>query len=203
MLNGFLAGWRGWYGMTSEPSANEVDHRADPRAPVRGIGFLFQTVGLILLLGGCLIGGFSGLIQGEQDYLPLTAGEWFRQSPPGQLLAAINIVVTGVAGLALLVFGLGLHQERRTSGIGAVITTAILALTWWATTVAAILLAPSAPRIVLYVLFAGAATILLLLAIRAARLLRRYPPPPDPEVTREFLDQFSRRREPAEEDDFR
>jgi len=171
------------------------------RSLARGSGYVFQAVGLVLLLSGCCLGPLVGYFQGEQDVAPRTFVEWFRDSPPGQLLTGINIIVTGLAGLALMVFGLGLHQERRGSGTGALIATGALALNWWATAVAAILYAPSILRIGVSLLLAIAATLLFLLAGAARRELKLHPPPPDEPVTEEFLKQLERRRHRTEEDD--
>ena len=142
-----------------------------------------------------------GYFQGEQDLAPQNAAEWLRNSPAGQLLTAANIITSSLAGLGLMVFGLGLHQERRGSGTGALITTGMLALCWWATAIAAIAVAPSVLRIALSVLLAAGATLLFLLAGAARRELKLHPPPPDEPVTEEFLRQFQRRRHRVEEDD--
>jgi hypothetical protein len=106
-----------------------------------------------------------------------------------------------VAGLALAVFGLGLQQERRRSGIGAVITTGLLMVGWWATTVAVVLMSPSIVRIGVHILLAVGATFLFLMAITAERVLRLHPPPPDEPVTEEFLAQLARKKHRVEEDD--
>lgn len=171
-----------------------------PRAFAQGTGFVFQIVGFILMAGGCCLASLSGWIQGEQVRAPGSVVEWVRQSPPGQLIAAVNIVVTALAGLGLVVFGLGLHQERPGSGGGAVATTVVLTVSWWATTAAAILAAPSPTRIALNAALALGATLLLVMALAARRELQVHPPPPDEPVTEEFLKQFERRREPVEED---
>lgn len=166
----------------------------------RGSGYVFQVVGLVLLLSGCCLGPLIGYFQGEQHLDPHTFVEWVRYSPPGQLLTGINIIVTALAGLALVVFGLGLHQERRSSGTGALAATVALALNWWATTIAAILYAPSILRIAVSLVFAVGATLLFLLAGAARRELKLHPPPPDEPVTEEFLKQLDRRRHRVEED---
>ncbi len=175
-----------------------VDH--EPRGFVRGAGYILQIAGVMLLLGGCCLGSFSGLIQRPQDQSPASAVEWFRRSPPAQLVTAINIVISGVAGLALLVFGLGLQQERRRSGIGAMIATGLLAAGWWTTAIAAVFLHLSIMRILINVVFAVGATLLFFLAGGAERTLRLHPPPPDEPVTDEFLAQFARRRHRVEEE---
>jgi len=179
-------------------NANKHD---DARAFTRGTGFIFQIVGFAMMLGGCCLGMLIGYLQGEQEHAPANIGEWVRQSPPGQLLTAINIIISGVAGLALMVFGVGLQQERRRSGIGAVICSGLLALGLWATTVAAAVWTHSVIRVLIGLVLAGAASFLLFLAIGAARELRLYPPPPDEPVTDAFLAQFARRRHRVEEDD--
>ncbi|MEP0841280.1 MAG: hypothetical protein HRF43_01055 [Phycisphaerae bacterium] len=177
------------------PSADAAnDPPSSPRALARGAGYVFQVVGLVLLLGGCCVGPLVGYFQGEQDRPPDSVGQWLRSSPPGQLLTAVNIITSGLAGFGLLVFGLGLHQERRSSGTGAMMVTGLLAASWWTTAVAAILVAPSLLRIPVNVLLAAGATLLFLLAGAARRELKLHPPPPDEPVTEEFLKQLERRR---------
>lgn len=148
----------------------------------------------MFLAGGCCIGSLSGLIQGEIDATPRNMAEWLTQSPPGQVIAAINTVVTAIAGLALMVFGVGLSTERRGSATGAVITTLILVLSWGTTTVAAIIAAPSPLRILANLCFAAVSLWLLLMALSARREMRLHPPPPDEPVTPEFLAEFDDRR---------
>jgi hypothetical protein len=170
------------------------------RSLARGSGYVFQAVGLALLLGGCCLGPLVGYFQGEQDLDPHTFVDWLRYSPPGQLLTGINIIVSAMTGLALVVFGLGLHQERRGSGTGALIAAGALALNWWVTAIAAVLYAPSILRIAVSLLLAIGATLLFLLAGAARRELKLHPPPPDEPVTEEFLKQLERRRHRVEED---
>src|SRR5690606_37269051 len=183
------------------PVAHPDKLRRQPRGFVRASGIVFQAAGGILLLSGCCIGSLSGLLLRAQDILPLTAREWFLDSPPGQVLTALNVVFSAGAGLALLVFGLGLQHERRGSATGALITAATLALLWWLTLLAAIIWAPSVVRILVALLLVLLATALFLLAGAARRENRLHPPPPDEPVIPEFLEQFKRRRHPVEHDD--
>lgn len=159
---------------------------------------MLQIAGLVLMLGGCCLAPVVGYFEGEIDTVPRTVSEWLSHSPPGQVLTAINIVVNAVAGLGLLVFGLGLHQERRGSGVGAMIVSGLLAASWWATGIAACLVAPSILRILVNLLLAVAGTLLFLLAGAAHRELTLHPPPPDEPVTEEFLKQLDRRRHRSE-----
>ena len=181
--------------------ASDVLSAPPPRALARGAGYVFQVIGMVLLLGGCCVGPLVGYIQGEMDVAPRSTAEWLHNSPPGQLLTAVNIVVSGVSGLGLLVFGLGLHQERRGSGTGAMAVTGVLALTWWGTVIAAIFWAPSVLRIGFNLLLAIAGTALFLLAGAARLEMKQHPPPPDEPVTEEFLKQFERRKHRTELDD--
>jgi hypothetical protein len=148
----------------------------------------------VFLAGGCCIGSLSGLIQGEIDATPRNVVEWLTRSPPSQVIAAINTVVTAVAGLALMVFGVGLTNERRGSAGGAVIAAAVLTLSWGSTTLAAILAAPSVVRILANLFFTAVSTWLLLMALAARREMRLHPPAPDEPVTPEFLAQFDTKR---------
>jgi hypothetical protein len=167
----------------------------DPRAFVRGVGLVFQIAGMSCLLGGCCIGSFSGLIQGPSVE---ASGfrQWLTQSPPGQVIAAVNIVVTCLAGLALAVFGMGLQHERAGGAVGAAVTTGVLALSWAVTTTASFLAAPALLRILLQLLFLAASVVLFLLALAARRELQLNPPPAAAEepVTPEFLEQFDLHR---------
>jgi hypothetical protein len=180
------------------PDTGQTSHSSvvkDPRTFVRGAGFIFQAVGLIFLLGGCCLGSFSGLVQGRIDVVPANFSQWFTQSPPGQVIAAINILTTVLAGLGLMVFGIGLQHERLSSATASVVTTALLAACWCGTSIAAILLAPSILRIALTLLFSGVSIWLLLMALAARRELRLHPPTQvDEPVTPEFLAQFETSR---------
>lgn len=189
--------------LTPRPPAPET---SNPRAFSQGCGYLFTIAGLILLFGGCCIGSFSGLLQGQQAAVPQSFQAWLRQSPTGQLLTGMNIVVSGAAGLALLTFGVGLQHDRRGSGLGAMVTTGALAFCWWATTAGtAVLLvkdwsrgegvsAGLVARVVIQLAVSIVVTGLFLLAGAARRTLRLYPPPPDEPVTKEFLAQLARHR---------
>lgn len=170
-----------------------ADTPRDPRTFVRGSGLILQVVGLVLVLGGCLIGSLSGVLQTQQARPAMTAREWFVGSP-AQVLTALDILLSTAAGLALLTFGLGMQHERRRAAVGAMIAAGGLAVVWWASTLAALLLAPSALRVAVNALFALAATVLFLLAGAAHREARLHPPPPDEPVTPEFLAEIERQR---------
>ena len=175
-------------------ASRSAEPSRDPRAFVRGCGLILQVVGLALMLGGCVIGSLSGVLQPQQERPAMSAGEWFTHTPPGMVLTALDVVLTTAAGLALLTFGLGMQHERRRATMGALVATAGLALTWWASTIAALLLAPSILRITINLLFALASTVLFLLAGAAHRETRLHPPPPDEPVTPEFLAEIERQR---------
>lgn len=172
----------------------EPPRLSDQRGFARGTGFIFQFVGFIFLFGGCCLGSLSGLIQGPIDATPRDVVEWVTASPPGQVISAVNTVVTALAGLALMVFGIGLSNERRTSATGAVIVTVVLAVSWCTTTLAAILTALSIARILANLFFAAIAVWLVLMALAARREMRLHPPPPDEPVTPEFLAEFDAKR---------
>jgi hypothetical protein len=183
-----------------------MNEPSNPRAFAQGTGHVFTIVGLVLMLGGCCIGSFSGLFQGEQLDEFANFAEWVRRSPRGQLLTGINIIVTGAVGLAMITFGIGLQQERRGSGTGAVITAGVLAMAWWGTTIASLIYVVTAGsasfggtipvvfRLIVQILLAVGATVLVLLAAAARRNLKLNPPPPDEPVTQAFLDELRSKR---------
>lgn len=192
--------------MSDQSSTPESNPPENPRAFAQGTGHVCTIIGTILMLGGCCIGSFSGIVQGEQAEAPHDLIAWVRQSPVQQLLSAMNIIVTGAGGLALLTFGIGLQQERKSSGAGATITAVALALVWWGSTVGTFYLAFTAPvasawgvvgtvlRVVMQLAIALGSTFLVLLTASAWRNLRQNPPPPDEPVTEEFLQELAARR---------
>ncbi len=184
--------------MNDQQTGKPASRKEEPRAFVQASGVVFQVAGLVLLLGGCCIGSFSGLIQGRQATAAADMMTWLRESPTGQVLATFGIVISGVAGLALMVFGLGLQHARRRSGLGALVTTAVLAVTWWSLAVLQFVMSFSIAAMIVQLLLAVAATILFLLAGAAHRSLRMIPREPDEPVTAEFLSQFERRPKAAE-----
>lgn len=181
--------------MTDAPPPN-------PRAFAQATGFVFQIVGMILLCGGCCFGPVVGWFQGEQPAAPADVAAWIRNSPTHQLLVAACIIANGVAGLALAVFGMGLQQERKSSGTGALIAACVLSAVYVGCAVVAIVTGMSLPRIAVHVLLAGGTVVLVLMASAARHTMQVHPPPPDEPVTEAFLRQFDRKHG-YEDDDSR
>lgn len=193
--------------MSRMAQPTNADYQApppNPRAFAQASGFVFQVVGWFMILGGCCIGPAVGALLGSSEMIYQTPRQWWHDSPPNQRLVALNIILLGVAGLALAVLGLGLAQERRGGAVGCVIVTGLMALAWWACAVAAFLLDFDFSAIALLLLniaIALGTAILFVMALTSLRVMRLHPPPPDEPVTEEFLAQFARKRHRVEEEE--
>jgi hypothetical protein len=176
----------------------------NPRAFAQASGFVFQIVGWSMIAGGCCIGPAIGALLGSSSMIYNSPGQWWHDSPANQRLIALNIILLGVAGLALAVLGLGLAQERRGSATGCVVVTGLMAVAWWACTIAAGLLDFDFSKIALLLLNVAIAlgtAILFVMALTSLRVMRLHPPPPDEPVTEEFLAQLARKRHRVEEEE--
>ncbi len=184
---------------SDESNVTPPQEAPSPRAFAQASGMVFQVAGWIMLFGGCCIGPVIGGILGSQEEMFNSPAEWWSQSPAHQRLVAVNILLLGVLGLALAVFGLGLSQERRHSDTACVVLTGTMAAAWWASTIGGVLLAFHWSKIVLILLNLGlalVATVFFVMALTSLRVMRLHPPPPDEPVTEEFLEALRHRRRP-------
>jgi hypothetical protein len=104
-------------------------HAPGPRPLTRGTGLLLQIVGGALLLGGCCVCGTSGMwdpvmSRGEAVRAVETAAPLVADA--GRLGAMLTVIFTTLGGLAMLVFGLGMQQDRPRAAPAA--TLSMLAL---------------------------------------------------------------------------
>lgn len=185
--------------MTDDPKADTGDARGDPHAFAQASGFIFQVVGWMLVFGGCCIGPLAGWLLGEAGEAPDTVGEWIARSPRSHLVVTADVVMSGVGGLALAVFGFGLQNTRPASGVGAIVTTGVMAAVWWSALIAAFFVDGALSRwllIAFQVVLAVGATLLFIMAVLAYEVLRRHPPPPEEPVTDELLERLTRKSDP-------
>lgn len=170
-----------------EPSgrpASANGEAADPRGFSRATGVVFQTVGLVLAVGGCCLWSLSGKYQTPlPGAVPVrTLGDWVTKAQPAQLCSAVAIAASFAAGLAFVALGMGLSSERRWSGRWAMVASGLLFAVWLVELLLFALWARSiVGAVVAFVLLAVAAG-LFLLAGGAARELRLHPPPADMNV---------------------
>lgn len=86
-----------------------------PRPLTRGAGLLLQIIGGALLLGGCCVCGTAGMwdpviSRGEAAQVAQAGAPVLHD--PGRLGAMLTVMFATVGGLAMLVFGLGMQQDR-------------------------------------------------------------------------------------------
>ncbi len=167
---------------------------ASPRAFVTATGFVFQIVGFVLVMGGCVLWGFAGFVEDRLDEPINTASDYFKSEALAATVSLACILTTGVAGLGLLGTGLGLQGENRSSGQWALVVTGVLAAVWWGGAVTFWIISAPIWKIIVAAFSAGAGSVLFLLAGNSARILKLHPPPDDLNVvTDEFLDKYSHR----------
>lgn len=158
---------------------------AAPRPLARGTGLVLQVVGGILFLGACCVCSSAGLwdpvlSRGDVAQQVLEGGA--RPADWGRFGAMVLVMFTTLGGLSMLVFGLGMQQDRPRAAAYAVISLVILLAALAAA--AAMLWTGHGPWVlrtadlVLLVIVAS----LLGLCIAAWREVRADPPPEGPNV---------------------
>ncbi len=180
--------------MPDSTSTDSVEDSANPRNFAMGTGVVFQSVGCILLFGGCCLWSISGHIV-TPDVSPPDTWLGYFSSRTEAAAWTIGVLTSFVGGLALAAIGVGLQGERASSGKFSVIATPIFSGIYavvagllgfgegrWGAAIIPIVLA-----IVMFILF--------LMSLRSLHLLRRFPPPPHTEATEEVLDEIRKRRE--------
>lgn len=167
-----------------------------PRAFAIGTGVWCQTVGMVLLLGGCCLWGLSDRITTRaSEPAPQWTDFLFNESFPAAIWT-LGLATTFVGGLALVAVGVGLQGERAGSGRVAMVVTALMTLIYLALAVALAAGAESWYAALAPGLLAVVTGVLFLLSGNSAATLRRFPPPPDQsKATAEFLEEHRRRRE--------
>ncbi len=170
------------------------DDSANPRNFAMGTGVVFQSVGCILLFGGCCLWSISGHLV-TPDATPPDTWLGYFSSRTSAVAWTMGVTTSFVGGLGLAAIGVGLQGERASSGKLSVIATAILTIMF---AIVACLLGIEESRwgaaIVPMVLAVGM-FVLFLLSLRSSHILRRFPPPPHTEATEEVLGEIQKRRE--------
>ena len=166
-----------------------------PRASAISVGYAFQPIGLVLMMGACCFGALSGSILPKNDP-PIDP--WAEFSSLEVLIGAaltIGTLTSGIGGVALLAVGIGLQGEHPQSGrVGVAVTTT---MTLIYVMVAATLLWRTQLSVasITAVVFVVCSVILLSLAAHSARVLKLHPPPADRSaVTEEQLEEMRDRR---------
>ena len=164
---------------------------ASPRAFVTATGYVFQIVGLVLVLGGCVLWGFVGFVEDRLDEPINVAGDYFKRDALAATVSLACILTTLVAGLGLIGTGLGLQGENRSSGRWALVVTGALAAVWGGGALTFWFISAPIWKIIVAAFSAGAGSVLFLLAGNSARILKLHPPPDDLNVVSdEFLDKY-------------
>lgn len=184
------------------PDPSDDNAASPPRAFVTATGFVYQVAGAFYV---AVAGGYwliSGRLQDEAP-VPIETVKQFVD-PANVLLAltTLNILVAVAAGLAMVAFGIGLQGERRRSGIGAMITTGLLAAVALTSAVLYALYGPAWVPMVIVTLHGAVGMVLFLLAGHSAGILKRFPPPENQNVVDDaWLEEYARnRRRPSSDD---
>lgn len=178
------------------PAADPPPTAPSPRAFATATGYVFQGVGLVLILGACGMWWLSAW------FLP-PSGEkvtsWWQHLSGDNLPAALFMlaVLSGVVGGAgLSAAGFGLQAELPRSGWAALTVTAVLTLVYG---LLGLLLMFRAGAWIGGILATGLALFMALLfslALRSTLILRRFPPPPDQNrLTEDVLADIRRQRD--------
>ena len=166
---------------------------ASPRAFVTATGYVFQIVGFVLVMGGCVLWGFAGFVEDRLDEPINMVGDYFKGDARVRTVSLACIISTLVSGLGLIATGLGLQGENRSSGQWALVVTGVLAAVWWGGAVTFWIISAPIWKIIVAAFSAGAGSVLFLLAGNSARILKLHPPPADANVaSEEFLREYSR-----------
>ena len=160
-----------------------------------GSGFVFQTVGGLLVFVACLIWGISAWTVPKASTPLANWTDFFRGENLPSALMTIALLISFIGGLALLAVGLGLQGERPSSGRAAMLTSALMAACYLAVAIAyAVALGRIFSALIVFAL-AGLAVFLFMLAGHSSAVLRQFPPPPDlNDATPELLEEFRQKR---------
>lgn len=166
-----------------------------PRAFASATGTIFQTVGVVFLLGSCLFWSFSGaVVPRTTDHIQRWTQFLSAKHAPMAALG-VGMLTTFVGGIALVAMGVGLTGEKRHSGTVATIVALVMTLIYGALSGILLLAVGSVVASVVAAAFAFVCCVLFLLAAQSASVLRRFPPPPEQgKATEEFLDEERRKR---------
>lgn len=166
-----------------------------PRAATITIGYAFQPIGMVLMMGGCCFGAISGSVLPASDQ-PID--HWAEFFSPGQAFGAamtIGTLTTGIGGLALVAVGIGLQGEHPKSGWAGLVVTGAMTVIYALVTAVLFWRTQSGIASISAGVFTVGSLVLLCLAAHAARVLKLNPPPADrSKVTDEELQEMRDRR---------
>ncbi len=166
-----------------------------PRASAISVGYAFQSIGLVLMMGACCFGALSGSILPTNDQPMDPWAEFF--SPEVVIGAALTIgtLTSGIGGVALFAVGIGLQGEHPQSGRVGVAVTVTMTLIYAAVAATLLWRTQLSVASIAAVVFVVGSLILLSLAAHSARVLKLHPPPEDRStVTEEQLEEMRDRR---------
>lgn len=178
-------------------SSTESESQASPRAFCHATGFIFQSVGFLLTISTCCLWSLASWWQDELRSVEIgrIVPELTKDATPAQAWAMVAVVLTFVAGMGLLVVGLGLQHDRRGAGRSAVWLSALVALFFWCYLGFAIFQFPAVGRVLIVGIMAVLWTICFLLAGASAEQLKKFPPPKQSEPAWTSHDEDDLRRE--------
>ena len=188
-----------------EPDPRPVAQR---HALVHGTGLLLQTAGLVLFLTTCCVCTLSAtweplvapgqIIEQHQKAQTATwsAADLVRE--PARAGMMLTVLFMTVGGLAMLVFGLGMHANKGGSAFGALVTVA-MALVVLAAAGTGLWVGQASWWMRIWHLIVSLVLVALApLTFAAWRQMRADPPPPDQYVVHDDLEpQRSDRRTSA------
>ncbi len=166
-----------------------------PRAFVTATGLVFQLTGLVHIF---LAGGYwliSGRVQAEAPVRIDSLREYVQAQNVLLSVTTVWVLAAVSGGLAMVAFGIGLQGEKRSSGLGAMISSGMLALVAMLCGISYLVWGPAIGRAIIAGLEFATATVLFLLAGHSADELRRHPPPENQSVVDdEWLEEYARNR---------
>lgn len=187
-------------GMDRQPATSidpgpESQPAPSPRAFAMGSGFVFQTVGGILVLASCIVGGISAWAVPKASAPLLSWMDFFRGENLPSALMTVALLTSLVGGLALLAVGLGLQGERASSGRAAMIASGLMSASYTIVALAYVVILGRVVSALFVFALAALAALLFMLAGHSASILRKFPPPSDlNDATPELLEEFRQKR---------
>lgn len=181
---------------TRRPSAENVSTEdSSQRCFAVVTGYLFNVIGIVLILSTCFLLLLSGWIIAPWD---APVDRWADLLTPQRIsatLAGAGLIVSFVGGAGLIATGVGLQGERPSSGWPAMMVAGVLAASHIVMVVLACVLggawAVAGVSALLVVVF----TVLFLLAGHSAAILRQYPPPANQNiVSDEWIENYRNER---------
>lgn len=173
--------------------ADQHTGEASPRAFVTATGFVFQMIGFVFAVGGCLLWSLTGFLEQPLAEPINVVGDYVQRGAVARTITLACLVLTLLSGVGLIATGIGMQGERRGSGRWALAITGVLAAVWLTATIGYWWFSAAPWKIITAAFFTGVGTVLFLLAGNSARILKLHPPPTDANVaSEEFLREYSR-----------